>query len=578
VANKPISVTIKGDYSDRDIKRAIRDLESLQTQAPKTTRAMAGLSKAMVGLGAVLSAGAIARGIQSTISAASDLVEAQSKVGVVFGRSALDIEKWAETSNRSMVMSKQAALEAAGTYGNLFQAFGIGQTKATEMSKTLVQLAADLASFNNTSVDEAITALRSGLSGETEPLKRYGVALTDVRLRAEALAMGIYDGKGVLDTAQKSQAAYNLILKDTKLAQGDVARTSDNFANQMRAVQATVENASATIGQEFIESIGIASDAMGGTDGLVGVIEDAADRTSDLISGINELANELIRLKGLVSGETEASWVDGLRSVGDELAQTVIPGYENFKDILEGVVVIGDIRNRQQESEKMLAGVITSRYQGLADSLRATAVTGDDAASSIGATATSATKAKSEVDKLKESLDRLNGRISIKRQRLNLRKMLADGPGKSGERTVVGPDGKKTTKRFTTSGDRKEFALDVADARIQLADDIFGQGGGSKEAKARARNQFRLGRQNLAGLGLGGYTDGLLSTPDEFRASNARGAGVQRAQGIQNFYQFGDIQVQNIEQAIEQAKRAERLKQLGSGRVAEAARYTAMAS
>jgi len=578
VANKPISVTIKGDYSDRDIKRAIRDLESLQTQAPKTTRAMAGLSKAMVGLGAVLSAGAIARGIQSTISAASDLVEAQSKVGVVFGRSALDIEKWAETSNRSMVMSKQAALEAAGTYGNLFQAFGIGQTKATEMSKTLVQLAADLASFNNTSVDEAITALRSGLSGETEPLKRYGVALTDVRLRAEALAMGIYDGKGVLDTAQKSQAAYNLILKDTKLAQGDVARTSDNFANQMRAVQATVENASATIGQEFIESIGIASDAMGGTDGLVGVIEDAADRTSDLISGINELANELIRLKGLVSGETEASWVDGLRSVGDELAQTVIPGYENFKDILEGVVVIGDIRNRQQESEKMLAGVITSRYQGLADSLRATAVTGDDAASSIGATATSATKAKSEVDKLKESLDRLNGRISIKRQRLNLRKMLADGPGKSGERTVVGPDGKKTTKRFTTSGDRKEFALDVADARIQLADDIFGQGGGSKEAKARARNQFRLGRQNLAGLGLGGYTDGLLSTPDEFRANNARGAGVQRAQGIQNFYQFGDIQVQNIEQAIEQAKRAERLKQLGSGRVAEAARYTAMAS
>jgi hypothetical protein len=117
------------------------------------------------------------------------------------------------------------------------------------MSMTLTELASDLASFNNTSVQEAIEALRSGLSGETEPLKRYGVALTDARLKQEALGLGlISDVKKPLDAAAKSQAAYSLIMKDTALAQGDFARTSDSYANSMRTLQATVTDAAAKIG------------------------------------------------------------------------------------------------------------------------------------------------------------------------------------------------------------------------------------------------------------------------------------------------------------------------------------------
>jgi hypothetical protein len=112
----------------------------------------------------------------------------------------------------------------------------------------LVELAADMASFNNVPIEDALNALRSGLSGETEPLKRFGVALNDVRLRQEALNLGIYDGSGVLTVAQKSQAAYALILRDTALQQGDVARTAGGLANQKKFLAAQVEDLSGTFG------------------------------------------------------------------------------------------------------------------------------------------------------------------------------------------------------------------------------------------------------------------------------------------------------------------------------------------
>jgi hypothetical protein len=186
--------------------------------------------------------------VNKTINDASNLQEAQAKVSAVFGDQAQEIFKWGRTTSTALGVSSRAALEAAGTYGNLFQAFGIGQRESVTMSKRLVELAADMASFNNVPIEDALNALRSGLSGETEPLKRFGVALNDVRLRQEALNLKIYDGQGVLSVAQKAQAAYALILRDTALQQGDVARTADGLANQKKFLSAQVEDLSGTFG------------------------------------------------------------------------------------------------------------------------------------------------------------------------------------------------------------------------------------------------------------------------------------------------------------------------------------------
>jgi hypothetical protein len=192
--------------------------------------------------------GAVAATSIKLVNLASDLEESQSKVNTVFGESARVVNDFAKTSAVSFGITKQAALEAAGTFGNLIQAFGIGRGQAAEMSTTLLGLAADLASFNNTPIEQAIEALRSGLSGEAEPLKRFGVAINDVRLKQEALNLGLYNGKGALDINAKTQAAYALILKDTSLAQGDFARTSGGFANQMRILKASFTDAAAEIG------------------------------------------------------------------------------------------------------------------------------------------------------------------------------------------------------------------------------------------------------------------------------------------------------------------------------------------
>lgn len=179
---------------------------------------------------------------------ASDLQEAQSKVNAVFGASGRQIEEFAKTTAISMGITRQATLETAGTFGNLIQAFGISKGQAADMSQRLITLAADLSSFNNVPIEEVFDALRSGLTGETEPMKRFGVAINDVRLKQEALNMGLYNGKGTLDITAKTQAAYALILKDTSLAQGDVERTAGGFANQMRFLKAGLQDAATQLG------------------------------------------------------------------------------------------------------------------------------------------------------------------------------------------------------------------------------------------------------------------------------------------------------------------------------------------
>lgn len=190
--------------------------------------------------------------LKGSFDAASDLSESASKVGVVFGDSAGEIQDWAKTSATAMGQSRQQALEAAGTFGNLFTAMKIGQPQAADMSKTLVGLAGDLASFNNVSPEEALEALRSGLTGETEPLKRFGVNMNEATLKAKAMELGLSDGKGVLDANAKAQAAYALILEQTGTAQGDFARTSSGLANQQRILAAQWTNLKATIGNAFL--------------------------------------------------------------------------------------------------------------------------------------------------------------------------------------------------------------------------------------------------------------------------------------------------------------------------------------
>ena len=245
-ASKNFEVKFTGNTTD-----LTNSIQKLQKSAGKLSSSLTSTGQSLTrSLSLPLAGAAVV--INNSITDASNLGEAQSKVTAVFKTQAATVTAWSKTMSAAFGVSQRAALEAAGTYGNLFQAFGIGEAEAAKMSRKLVELAADMASFNNVPIEEALTALRSGLSGETEPLKRFGVALNDVRLRQEALNLKIYDGQGVLTVAQKAQAAYALILRDTALQQGDVARTAGGLANQKKFLAAQVEDLSGTFGAVFM--------------------------------------------------------------------------------------------------------------------------------------------------------------------------------------------------------------------------------------------------------------------------------------------------------------------------------------
>lgn len=188
------------------------------------------------------------------ISAASDLGETVSKVGVIFGKESLPgLEKWAEAAADALGMSKQMALDGAATFATFGKSAGLAGQDLVGFSTEMVELASDLASFHNAEPQEVILAIGAALRGEAEPMRRFGVLLDDATLRAKAFEMGIISTtKNALTPQQKVLAAHAVILDQTSDAQGDFARTSDGLANQQRILSAELENASTEIGEMLL--------------------------------------------------------------------------------------------------------------------------------------------------------------------------------------------------------------------------------------------------------------------------------------------------------------------------------------
>jgi hypothetical protein len=214
--------------------------------------AFSGLSASAVGLVGALAAfqgfRILGRGLGAAIEDASNLEESLSKTNVVFGDLTGEIQEFASTAPQALGLSSAAALEATSTFGNLFVALGLTQEAAADMAPDIVQLAADLASFNNIEVGEAVEKLRAGLVGEAEPLRVLGVNINAALVEAKALELGLGDVTGEVSEAAKVQARYALILEQTVTAQGDYERTADGIANTQRTLSASFEELSAKIG------------------------------------------------------------------------------------------------------------------------------------------------------------------------------------------------------------------------------------------------------------------------------------------------------------------------------------------
>jgi hypothetical protein len=242
-----VNIPIISEFDAKGTQKAIKEFQSLEGASAKAQFA---IKKAAIPAAAAIAG--LAAAMVPAITAASDLEESMSKVSVIFGDGAKAVQDFSKTAAKSMGQSEASVLAAAGTFGTFGKAAGLGGTDLAKFSNKFTTLASDLASFNNTTPEEAINAIGSALRGEAEPMRKFGVLLNDATLKAEAMTLGIYDGSGALTDQQKILAAQSAIFKQTGDAQGDFDRTSDGLANTSRTLTAQMDNLQASIGKGLL--------------------------------------------------------------------------------------------------------------------------------------------------------------------------------------------------------------------------------------------------------------------------------------------------------------------------------------
>lgn len=289
-------------------------------------RKAGGLGSALKSVATTAGGFLLAQGIQAGLTnitgflsgssdAASDFAESLSKTKVVFGDFAGGLITWSEASAETLGISQQKALEAVSTFGNLFTAMGTGIDVAADLSPQIVQLASDLASFNNANPEDVLLALRSGLVGEVEPLRKFGVNLSASAVEAKALEMGLADANGEISEGAKIQARFALLLEQTATAQGDFARTADGAANKARIADATYEDLQATLGEKLLPlTVKI-------TEAKIALADFIVTRVMPAVEDLSETF--------------ERDWLPVIRQAVDWVRGELSPAVERFADFLQ---------------------------------------------------------------------------------------------------------------------------------------------------------------------------------------------------------------------------------------------------
>ena len=338
--SRTLKLSILGDVDNlnKSLKQATGDVETFGDKMGKVGKAIgAALAAATVAAGAM----AIKIGVEA-VKAASDLSETISKVGVLFGDTSKEIEKFASEAAGSLGQTKQQALDAAATFATFGKAAGLSGKDLSKFSIDFVKLSSDLASFNNTSPEQAINAIGSALRGEAEPLRAYGVLLDDASLRQAALELGIISTtKNALTPQQKVLAAQALIYKQTSAAQGDFERTSDGLANKTRILTAQLENAKVTIGEALLPIVLELATLF--SEKVIPIVQKVSEAFGSNADGMGGTLKALADgIKGFVQPIFE-----GFRSAFDKIKRTVIENKDEFQaffDVIKAAApIIGNV-------------------------------------------------------------------------------------------------------------------------------------------------------------------------------------------------------------------------------------------
>lgn len=304
-------VTADGRHAIADIKDITRAIQQetgkWDDAAKQSTENIAGnfsgmLKKIIAGFSAVKIGNALLDIGKDAIAAASDLEEVQNVVDVTFGQGASKIESWSKAAGSQFGLTETQAKRFTSTLGAMMKSAGLSGNKIVDMSTDLAGLTADMASFYNLDFDTAFQKIRSGISGETEPLKQLGINMSVANLNAFALQQGLSKTFDQMNQGEQTMLRYQYLMQATADAQGDFSRTSDGYANSVRKLQTNVDQLKTTLGKGFIDIVTEATgfintfiEALSPDDSKRTVLDDFADidlQTETKLAQIQETAEQ----------------------------------------------------------------------------------------------------------------------------------------------------------------------------------------------------------------------------------------------------------------------------------------------
>lgn len=281
---------------------------------------------------AAMAAAAVPFAIKA-VQLASDVEESFSKVNTIFGKSAGVIDKWAKGAATNIGLSRGAALDAAGTFGNMFTQLGIGVDQAAKMSTGIVNLAADFASFHNADISEVISSQSAAFRGEYDALQKFLPLINAANVEQKAMEMTGKASAKALTAQEKALAVNALMLSGAGKAAGDFSRTSGGLANQLRILKARGEDFLANVGSALLPLVIKGIDLFGK---LGGVLKDAlAPVFTEIAGGVKAFIAAWKAANGDVTSSGFAGFMEKLANV---IRLQLIPAFEKIVEAAKPVV------------------------------------------------------------------------------------------------------------------------------------------------------------------------------------------------------------------------------------------------
>jgi hypothetical protein len=281
---RTLKLSLLADVSEfgKGMGKATSDFDKFSKNVATASKVATGVLGVLGGLAA------------SAINAASDLEETRSAIDAVFGEKASrQIQNFARTADRALGQSRQEALSAAQNFGIFGKAAGLADDDLVDFTTTLISLAGDLASFQNTTPEQAIFALGAALRGESEPIRTYGVLLDAATIKQRALSEGLIETEqDAITPAIKTLATYAEVLAQTQIQQGNFVDTAAGFANTQKTFAAQMTNFKADIGEVLLP---ILQDLLPELRGIIDTFADAdPEKIVELGKAIGVLAVALV--------------------------------------------------------------------------------------------------------------------------------------------------------------------------------------------------------------------------------------------------------------------------------------------